>query len=154
MARARAALSEPASGRVDALNSEGWGVVRAGASGGKTVFVAGALPGELVEYRVRRRERSHDEAELIAVLEPAADRIAPGCAHYGLCGGCSLQHLAPAAQLTVKDGELREALRRIGKVEPREWLPPLSGELQCHRSIPSVRAISARRVKPSRFSTL
>jgi 23S rRNA (uracil1939-C5)-methyltransferase len=128
MARARAAVSEVATGRVDALNSEGWGVVRAGPAGGKTVFVAGALPGELVEYRVRRRERHHDEAELLTVLEPAADRIEPGCAHYGLCGGCSLQHLAPAAQLMVKDRELREALRRIAKVEPRQWLAPLSGE--------------------------
>jgi 23S rRNA (uracil1939-C5)-methyltransferase len=128
MARHRAAVSEAATGRVDALNSEGWGVVRAGPTGGKTVFVAGALPGELIEYRVRRRERSHDEAELITVLEPSPDRIEPHCKHYGLCGGCSLQHLAPASQMVVKDRELREAIRRIGKVEPREWLPPLSGE--------------------------
>jgi 23S rRNA (uracil1939-C5)-methyltransferase len=126
MARARAALIEVASGRVDALNSEGWGVVRA--EGGKTVFVAGALPGELIEYRVRRRERHHDEAELVAVREPSAQRIEPRCAHYGLCGGCALQHLAPAAQLAVKERELREALRRIGKVEPRQWLAPLAGE--------------------------
>ncbi len=127
MARARAALIEAASGRVEALNSAGWGVVRA-SSGGKTVFVAGALPGELVEYRVRRRERNHDEAELLAVLEAAPDRIEPRCAHFGVCGGCALQHLAPASQQAVKDRELRETLRRIGKVEPRQWLPPLAGE--------------------------
>ncbi len=128
MARHRHVVSEAATGRVDALNSEGWGVVRAGPEGGKTVFVAGALPGELVEYRVRKRERNHDAAELLAVLEPSPDRIEPHCKHYGLCGGCSLQHLAPASQQAVKDRELREAVRRIGKVEPLEWLPPLSGE--------------------------
>src|SRR5688572_30338872 len=125
MARARAAVSEPTTGRIDALNHEGWGVVR---GAGKTVFVAGALPGELVEYRTRRRQRSHDEAELVAVLEPSADRIEPHCAHYGVCGGCALQHLAPASQLQVKDGQLRETLRRIGKLEPQQWLPPLAGE--------------------------
>ncbi len=125
MARVRVAVAETVTGRVDGLNHDGWGVVR---GAGKTVFVAGALPGELVEYRTRRRQRSHDEAELVAVLEPAPDRIEPGCAHYGTCGGCSLQHLAPESQLQVKDAQLREALRRIGKVEPREWLPPLSGE--------------------------
>ena len=125
MARARVAVSEIITARVDGLNHDGWGVVR---GAGKTVFVAGALPGELVEYRTRRRQRSHDEAELVAVLEPAPDRIAPGCPHYGTCGGCSLQHLAPASQLQMKDAQLREALRRIGKVEPLEWLPPLSGE--------------------------
>ena len=124
MARKRATLSEPVIGRVDALNHEGWGVVRAG----KTVFVAGALPGELVEYQVRRSERSHDEAQLIRVLEAAPDRVEPRCAHFGTCGGCSLQHLAPESQLQVKDGMLRETLRRIGKVEPAEWLAPLSGD--------------------------
>lgn len=111
-------------GQVDGLNHDGWGVVRAG----KTVFVAGALPGETVEYRVRRRQRNFDEAELVAVLEPAADRIEPRCAHFGTCGGCALQHLAPESQLRIKDGMLREALRRIGKVEPARWLAPLSGD--------------------------
>lgn len=116
-------------GRVEALNHEGWGVVRAG----KTVFVAGALPGEQVEYRVRRRQRSHDEAELLQVLEPSADRVEPPCAHFGKCGGCSLQHLSPAAQRQVKDGMLRETLRRIGKVEPARWLEPLAGEAAGYR---------------------
>lgn len=120
-----ASVTPAASGRVEALNHEGWGVVR---SAGKTVFVAGALPGELVEYRIRRRQRSHDEAELVAVLEAAPDRIEPHCPHFGVCGGCALQHLAPASQQKVKDDGLREALRRIGKVEPLEWLPPLAGD--------------------------
>lgn len=125
MAGKRESVGEPVTGRVDALNRDGWGVVR---GAGKTVFVAGALPGELVQFRVRRRQRSHDEAELVAVLEAAPERIEPRCAHYGRCGGCALQHLAPAAQLAVKDAQLRETLRRIGKVEPDEWLPPLAGE--------------------------
>ncbi len=111
-------------GRIDGLNHDGWGVVRAG----KAVFVAGALPGELVEYRIRRRQRNFDEAELVQVIEPAADRIEPACAHFGTCGGCALQHLAPQSQLLIKDGMLREALRRIGKVEPEHWLAPLAGE--------------------------
>ncbi len=128
MARARAVAAEAVTGRVDALNHEGWGVVRAGPAGGKTTFVAGALPGELVEYRVRKRERSHDEAQLLQVLEPSPERIEPHCPHFGVCGGCALQHLAPSAQLTVKDTELRETLRRVGKVEPRQWLAPLSGD--------------------------
>lgn len=116
-------------GRVEALNHEGWGVVRAG----KTVFVAGALPGELVEYRVRRRRGSHDEALLVRVVEPSADRVEPPCPHFGTCGGCSLQHLSPAAQREVKARMLRETLRRIGKVEPAQWLAPLAGESSGYR---------------------
>ena len=80
-----ASLSEVLTAKVDDLNHEGWGVIRAG----KVVFVAGALPGEVVEYRIRRRERGHDEAELVRVVEPSPDRIEPGCAHFGLCGGSS-----------------------------------------------------------------
>jgi len=116
-------------GQVDNLNHDGWGVVRAG----KTVFVSGALPGETVEYRVRRRQRNFEEAELVRVIEPAADRITPGCAHFGTCGGCALQHLAPESQLRFKDTLLREALRRIGKVEPGQWLEPLGGEPWSYR---------------------
>jgi 23S rRNA (uracil1939-C5)-methyltransferase len=128
MARNRASLSEVLTGRVEALNHEGWGVVRAAGGSGKVTFVAGALPGELVEFRTRRRQRNHDEAELVQVLERAPERIEPKCVHFGLCGGCSLQHLSPAAQLRVKDAQLRETLRRIGKVEPREWLEPLRAD--------------------------
>ncbi|MEO8314987.1 MAG: 23S rRNA (uracil(1939)-C(5))-methyltransferase RlmD [Pseudomonadota bacterium] len=124
MGRHRAVVSEPVIGRVEALNHDGWGVVRAG----KTVFVAGALPGETVEYLVRRSERRHDEAQLLRVIEPSADRVEPRCAHFGTCGGCSLQHLASASQLAIKDEMLRETLKRIGKIEPANWLPPLSGE--------------------------
>lgn len=116
-------------GRVDALNHEGWGVVRAG----KAVFIGGALPGELVEYRIRRRQRSHDEAELLRVIEPSADRVEPPCAHFGICGGCALQHLSPEAQRDMKDQMLRETLRRVGKVEPAQWLAPLAGEPQGYR---------------------
>jgi 23S rRNA (uracil1939-C5)-methyltransferase len=132
MARTRPGLSEAAVGRVEALNHEGWGVVRA-AAGAKVTFVAGALPGELVEYRTRRRQRGHDEAELVAVLEPSPQRIEPKCVHFGQCGGCALQHLAPAAQLEVKEAQLRESLRRIGKVEPRQWLAPLHGDAWGYR---------------------
>lgn len=128
MARNRAVVTEPVVARVDALNQDGWGVVRGGAGGGKVTFVAGALPGELVEYRVRRSQRSHDEAQLMRVIEPSADRVEPRCAHFGICGGCSLQHLASESQLGIKDAMLRETLRRIGKVEPRDWLAPLAGE--------------------------
>lgn len=123
MAAADTALSAGTVGQVDSLNHEGWGVVRAG----KTVFVAGALPGETIEYRIRRRQRSHDEAELLRVIEPSPQRVTPPCAHFGHCGGCALQHLAPAAQRDIKEQMLRETLRRVGKVEPARWLEPLHG---------------------------
>jgi 23S rRNA (uracil1939-C5)-methyltransferase len=124
-------LSAPAAGaaavaetaRVEGLTHAGEGVVH----GGKTVFVAGALPGEQIRYRRSRRHRQHDDGELLEVLEPSAQRVLPRCAHFGVCGGCALQHLAPAAQLAAKEQELRDNLTRLARLTPPQWLPALSG---------------------------
>jgi 23S rRNA (uracil1939-C5)-methyltransferase len=126
-AAASAAAAE--TGSVCDLTHAGEGVVREG----KTVFVAGALTGERIRYRRTRRHRQHDDGELLEVLEPSADRVEPRCAHFGLCGGCVLQHLAPAAQLTAKDRELRDALARVGGVNPASWLAPLAGPPWAYR---------------------
>jgi 23S rRNA (uracil1939-C5)-methyltransferase len=114
---------------VAALTHDAEGVVREG----KAAFVAGALPGERIRFKRTRRHRQHDEAELLEVLEPSADRVVPKCAHFGVCGGCALQHLSPDAQLDIKQTELRDNLERVGKVTPREWLPPLRGPVWNYR---------------------
>lgn len=126
MSRAsRGAAPAPAeeTARCAALTSEGEGVVH----GGKTVFVAGALPGEEIRFRRRRRHRQHDEGELLEVLTPSPDRVVPRCPHFGVCGGCALQHLSGEAQLLAKAGELRDTLTRIARVAPARWLEPLAG---------------------------
>ncbi|HEV7607696.1 MAG TPA: 23S rRNA (uracil(1939)-C(5))-methyltransferase RlmD [Steroidobacteraceae bacterium] len=120
---ARAAQAAVETGVVVDLTHEGEGVVR----GGKTVFIAGALPGERVSFRRRSFHKSHDEAELLEVHEVSPARVTPKCAHFGVCGGCALQHLDPAAQIEAKQKELADNLERIGNVQPAEWLPPLLG---------------------------
>ena len=114
---------------VAALTHTGEGVVREG----KTAFVAGALPGESIKFRRTRAHRQHDEAELVEVLTPAAARAVPRCPHFGVCGGCALQHLAPEAQLEARQTELQDNLERLGKVTPRAWLPPLRGPVWGYR---------------------
>lgn len=116
-------------GVVAALTHEGEGVVRAG----KTVFVVGALPGETVRFRRMRRRRQHDEAELVEVVQAAPGRVTPRCAHFGICGGCALQHLESRAQLAAKERELAESLERVGQVQPPEWLAPLEGPVWHYR---------------------
>ncbi len=113
----------PEEGIVGDLTHDAEGVVR----GGKACFVPGALPGERVRFRRVRHRKQHDEGELEAVLEASRDRVAPRCEHFGVCGGCSLQHLSSAAQLAVKQRELAESLTRIGGVTPQQWLEPLRG---------------------------
>lgn len=110
--------------RVADTTSEGRGVIR---GAGKTVFIDGAIAGEQVRYRVRKRRRNYDEAELLEVLEASADRVTPRCAVYGTCGGCVLQHVAAAAQLRLKEGVLLGNLQRIGGVRPERVLPAIGG---------------------------
>jgi len=106
------------------LAHDGRGVARID---GKTVFVADALPGERVMASRVSRRRSHDEAELVEVLRASPERVAPGCPHFGTCGGCSLQHLAPEAQLAAKQDVLHENLQRIGRVTPAACWEPIPG---------------------------
>lgn len=112
------------------LAHDGRGVARAG---DKAVFVSGALPGERVRARVLKRHRQYDDAELAEVLQASADRVEPRCAHASVCSGCSLQHLAPAAQIAAKESQLLAALERIGRVRPERVLPPLQRDLWAYR---------------------
>jgi 23S rRNA (uracil1939-C5)-methyltransferase len=100
-------------------------------SDGQVIFVPFGLPGERVKARVVEEKRGHARAELIEVLEPSPQRIAPKCRHFGVCGGCHYQHLSYHDQLQVKTDILRDQLVRIGKIpdppvkmiiaSPREW---------------------------------
>ena len=93
----------------------------------KAVFVDGALPGEEVEFVYTDIRRDFAEARIERVITPAPNRIEPRCPHFGVCGGCSLQHLDEAEQINIKQNLLMEQFRRIGKVEPEEIWPPLTG---------------------------
>ena len=112
------------------LSHEGRGVARLD---GKAVFVPDALPGERVILRRVGRRRNFDEAVLEQVLRPSPDRVPAECPHFGLCGGCALQHLAPAAQLAFKQSQLLENLVRLGGVEPASVLEPLTGPVWGYR---------------------
>ncbi len=107
------------------LGHDGRGVARVD---GKAMFVSDALPGETVRARRTQRHRHFDEAEMVAVDIASPDRVTPACPHFGVCGGCVLQHLSTDAQIASKQKVLLENLARIGKLEPQAWLPPLRGD--------------------------
>lgn len=115
---------------VAALTLEGSGVL---APAGKRVLVPGALAGEEVAFLRRRRRRNYDEGVLVEIRRPSPDRVAPACAYFGRCGGCSLQHLAPDAQVAMKQSTLIDSLARIGSVAPDELLAPLRGAIWGYR---------------------
>ena len=119
------AADEPVVATIVDLTHDGIGVADLG---GRRVFVADALPGERVEIALRKRRRKLQEAHLLRVLDAAPTRTAPACEYFGRCGGCALQHFEHGAQVAFKEGVVRETLKRIGRVEPDEWLPPVVGE--------------------------
>ena len=125
MTRRRKRISaDPVPARVESLDHEGRGLAWIE---GKLVVVDGALPGEQVMLRYRRRRARFDEASVVEVCEAAPERVQPRCPHFGICGGCSLQHLDSRAQLRFKEARLVETLAHHAGVEPEETLPPLSG---------------------------
>ena len=113
------------------LGHEGRGIAQR--HDGKLVFVDAALPGERVMAQVTFSNKKFDEAIAVEVLDAAPDRVTPPCAHFGTCGGCSLQHMSPAAQIAFKQTVLADQLRHFGGLQPGEWLPPLTHDDHAYR---------------------
>jgi len=109
---------------VESLDQEGRGVAR---RDGKTIFIEGALPGETVTCSPYRKKPTFEVATLSKVLKPSAQRVTPRCRYFGLCGGCSLQHLDARAQVAVKQRVLEDSLWHIGRVRPERLLPVIYG---------------------------
>jgi 23S rRNA (uracil1939-C5)-methyltransferase len=112
--------------KIDSLDAEGRGVARN--ADGKVVFVEGALPGEEVDFQVLRKKSSFEIGRLTKVLGGSSSRQTPRCPHFGVCGGCSLQHTDSRTQMAAKQRWLEENLARIGRLEPETMLPIVYGE--------------------------
>jgi 23S rRNA (uracil1939-C5)-methyltransferase len=110
---------------------------------GKAIFIEGALPGERVEYASYRRKPSFEQAETVQVLQSSSQRTTPHCPHFGVCGGCSMQHLEPGAQTAAKQRVLEDALWHLARLKPETVFPPISGPAwgYRHRARLSVRLV-------------
>lgn len=117
---------------IESIDHEGQGIARS--SEGKTVFVEGALAGERVTARITRQKPSFDKAALESVIVASAERTVPRCKHFGVCGGCNMQHLDPRAQVAAKQRVLEDNLLRIGNVTPETVFPPIEGPFWGYRN--------------------
>ena len=109
---------------IESVDFEGKGIARID---GKTIFVDGALAGEEVVIEIIKRRASFDKAKLIEIIKASPARVNPECPNYGICGGCSMQHISFEEQIRVKQKVLIDNLAHIGKVEAEEILAPLKG---------------------------
>ncbi|MDX1519882.1 MAG: 23S rRNA (uracil(1939)-C(5))-methyltransferase RlmD, partial [Gammaproteobacteria bacterium] len=122
--------SDPQPAHIDSLSHEGRGIA---SIAGKTTFIHGALPGEDVMFRYSNRRAKFDEGYIVEVIKASGDRKTPECPHFGVCGGCSLQHMENDAQLQHKQQVLLDQFEHIGHVKPESLFEPITGPVQGYR---------------------
>lgn len=110
---------------INKLSHDGRGIA---SIDGKTTFVHGALPGEKVLCKMTYQHRRYNEGKTLEVITASPNRVTPACEHFGICGGCSMQHASMNSQLAFKQDVLLEQLLHFGNVVPEEVMPPLSGK--------------------------
>jgi 23S rRNA (uracil1939-C5)-methyltransferase len=116
---------------IESLDHEGRGVAH---RDGKAVFVEGALPGERVVARIVKSRKNYEFAEVELILRQSSMRETPRCPHFGVCGGCSMQHLDLNAQIAAKQRVLEDDLWHIGRVRPETMLASIHGPAWEYRS--------------------
>ncbi|MCB1827609.1 MAG: 23S rRNA (uracil(1939)-C(5))-methyltransferase RlmD, partial [Coxiellaceae bacterium] len=109
---------------IESMSHDGRGIARVA---GKTTFVTGALTGERVNARMLKKHRHFDEAIAEEILEQSNERVTPRCAHYGVCGGCSLQHIDGDEQVALKQAALLNQFERSAKLVPKSVADPIIG---------------------------
>ncbi len=111
----------PVNATIESLAHDGRGITHVD---GKVVFIDEALPGEELEFIYTDSRRDYAEGKVVKLHTKAENRVDPECPHFGVCGGCSFQHVKNEAQIEIKEGLLQEQFNRIGKIDiPQIWEP-------------------------------
>lgn len=119
--------------KVERLSHEGRGIAHYAEGSdhpsdkhGKKVFIRYALPGEIVEAQITHQAKKLEEADSVRLLgEASPHRIEPICPHFGVCGGCNMQHIQPDEQIRLKQDVLQSHLEHFARIQPDVWLEPL-----------------------------
>ena len=121
--------------QVESLDLDAQGIARlqpneeeaAQGQSGKVVFIQGALPTERVTYVITQDKARFSKAKVLDIIKPAVFRAQPKCKAFGVCGGCTMQHLDIRAQIAIKQRVLEDDLQHIAKLKPQEILRPMGG---------------------------
>jgi 23S rRNA (uracil1939-C5)-methyltransferase len=107
------------------INTEGLGVGR-GEDFEKVLFVKNAIIGEVVDAGIIKHGKNFAIAEVVKTVKPSIYRENPRCEHFGICGGCLLQHVSGEGQLLLKHKKVIDAITKIAKmdgVDVKEIIP-------------------------------
>lgn len=99
---------------------------------GNVYFLQGGVPGDRVDAIIKKKKKGVPFGFVKEVLAYSEDRVEPFCDHFGVCGGCKWQHLDYKVQIEQKEKQVRDAIRRIAKVEAKEFIPILGNEEQSY----------------------
>lgn len=99
---------------------------------GKVIFIEGAVPGDVVDVLLTRNKKDWAEGRVQQIHTFSPERVVPFCIHFGICGGCKWQMLPYKKQLEYKEQEVREVIRRIGKLPDALVLPILGSQKDIH----------------------
>lgn len=94
----------------------------------QVVFVAMAVPGDVVDVQIRKHHRRYMEGTIVRFVEKSPLRVEPFCEHFGVCGGCKWQSLPYEEQLKQKRQQVEDQLVRIGHLDIPEVRPCLGSE--------------------------
>ncbi len=96
---------------INALSHDGRGIARLD---NKIMFVFGALPGETVRAKYTASYSKYSEATAIEIVVKSQERVTPPCDHFGVCGGCQMQHLQTSKQIQHKlDQSIRSGRKHL-----------------------------------------
>ncbi len=109
---------------IESLAHDGRGIAHVD---GKVIFIDEALPDEELDFVYTDSRKDYAEGKVVELFSRSADRVDPECPHYGVCGGCSFQHVAADKQIHIKEGLLKEQFLGIGKLEIETIWEPLTG---------------------------
>jgi len=112
---------------VEDLGSEGKSITR---YDNKVIFSEFTAPGDVVDLEIYRSKKGYAEAKVTAFHTYSPERATPHCKHFGVCGGCKLQHLRYDRQLYYKEKQVVDALVRIGKLTIPAVNPILGSAIQ------------------------
>lgn len=110
---------------IESVDVSGNGIARID---GKTIFVPDTLPGEEVKIEIYKKKKNFDFGRIVEIITTSPDRVTPECKNFGVCGGCSLQHIEFSSQVKNKEKVLIDNLKHLGKVEAESILPALYGK--------------------------
>lgn len=99
---------------------------------GKVIFIPYGAPGDIANIKITKQKSSFAEGVIQQLIEPSKERVEPVCKHFGQCGGCKWQHVNYPLQLSFKQRQVEEDLKRIAKVEVEEFLPIVGCQEQFH----------------------